>query len=330
MGLDDSFYVIANEIFNKQSGSKIRFIGLQNSNNDNTANNKGFEGATTLIIEECEEVTSEEMFQITNLSIRSNLRQNRVILVMNPTTKAHWVYKRFFEQNGVNPGYNGIIDDVNYIHTTYLDNIENLDKSAVKELESLKKKDLDYYNRVVMGGWLEKLKGTIYNNWSIGEFPVHEDNIIFGADFGFSNDECTLIGVSIDRKNRKIYLKQYLFESGLSTTQLSRIFLNEAQNRLIVADSSEPRLISELKNNGVNIRPCVKGAGSVKEGIFIIQDYELIVDPSSKDLMTELNNYVWLEKGEMPKDAYNHLLDAMRYAITYYLKGGISGKIYIH
>ena len=59
----------------------------------------------------------------------------------------------------------------------------------------------------------------------------------------------------------------------------------------------------------------------------MIQDYDLVIDESSTDLVKELNNYSWLEKkSETPIDKYNHALDALRYAVTYQLVNPNRGK----
>jgi phage terminase large subunit len=117
-----------------------------------------------------------------------------------------------------------------------------------------------------------------------------------------------------------IWLKEELYKTGLTTTELSNIFRDVIGRRLIIADSAEGRLIEEVKRTGVNIKPCVKGAGSVKEGILLMKDYRMIIDPNSSNLIKELNNYIWSEKGERPVDMYNHLLDAARYIISHRLK----------
>ena len=89
---------------------------------------------------------------------------------------------------------------------------------------------------------------------------------------------------------------------------------------LIVADSAEPRLINELRDKGLNILEAVKGQGSVTHGITLLQDYDLVVDEDSVDLVKELNNYSWLErKSKTPQDKYNHALDSVRYAVGYQL-----------
>ena len=104
----------------------------------------------------------------------------------------------------------------------------------------------------------------------------------------------------------------------MTTSEIAVINERYCGKELIIADSAEPRLIDELKAKGNNIKGAVKGQGSVSAGIAIMQDYELIIDPESINLIKELNNYVWSDKkSNTPIDAYNHICDAARYAITH-------------
>ena len=318
LGLTDHFKITKNEIVNTTSGSSIIFMGIRSSNGDNTARLKSISGITTLVVEEAEELVDESIFDKINLSIRTKGKQNRVILILNPATKTHWIYNRFFEQKGVTEGFNGVKEDTCYIHTTYLDN-KHLSKDFIYEIELLKKTNSEKYNHIVLGGWLDKSEGVVFTDWEFGTFPTNDDSY-FGADWGWSIDPSTLIEVSIDKTARKIYLKEHLYQKGLTTTQLSKIFKRVAGDTLVVADSAEGRLIDEIKSNGVNIRQCKKGAGSVKDGIALMKDYKLIVDFNSQNLANELNNYSWKDNGETPIDRYNHLIDAARYIITDRLK----------
>ena len=319
MGHLDKFDITKDSITSKTTGSTILFRGIRTSSGDQSANLKSLQGVTTWILDEAEELMSEETFDKINLSVRQKGKQNRVILLLNPSTKAHWIYERFFQSKGVEPGSNITKDDTTYIHTTYLDNKDNLDLSFLKELENTKTNNVVKYNHIILGGWLDKAEGVIFNNWEIGDFNEDSDWEA-GADFGWSQDPNTLIKVSIDNKNKMIWLKEELYKTGLTTTELSNIFRDVIGRRLIIADSAEGRLIEEVKRTGVNIKPCVKGAGSVKEGILLMKDYRMIIDPNSSNLIKELNNYIWSEKNEKPIDMYNHLLDAARYIISHRLK----------
>jgi len=97
MELGNSFEVNKTEIINKISKSEIIFRGIKTSSGDQTANLKSLQGITTWILDEAEELTDETQFDKINLSIRQKGKQNRVILILNPATKEHWIYKRFFE-----------------------------------------------------------------------------------------------------------------------------------------------------------------------------------------------------------------------------------------
>jgi phage terminase large subunit len=291
---------------------------------------KSLAGVTTWVLDEAEELTDEETFEKIDFSIRTKGIQNRVILVLNPATKEHFIYKKFFEDKGIQSGSNLINGDTTYIHTTYLDNIENLSESFINQIENIKNRRPEKYKHQILGGWLDKAEGVIFNNWRIGKYE-QVGKSIFGQDFGFSNDPTTLIECNIDAFNKRIYINECFSLQALTTSQiynLNRQYVNDA---LIVADSAEPRLISELANLGLNIVPTIKGQGSVTYGISLLQDYDLIVTPESINLIKELNNYCWLEKkSNTPIDKHNHLIDALRYAVSYQLENPHKGNYYIY
>jgi len=311
--INNSFEVLKSEIINKNSGSEIIFRGIKTSSGDQTANLKSLQGITTWILDEAEELTDEMQFDKINLSIRQKGKQNRVILILNPATKEHWIYKRFFEERGIQEGFNGINEDVTYIHTTYLDNVENLDESFLNEVRRIEITNPNKYKHQILGGWLNKAEGVIFSNWRIGKFEEHS-KIIFGQDYGFSVDPTTLDKCSIDKKNKRIYVKECLHSLGLTTSQIVLENKRYAEKNLIVADSAEPRLIQELKIQGCNIKGIQKP--KIIDRIALLQDWEIIVDPESINIIKELNNYVWHDKkSQTPIDDYNHHLDPIGYVI---------------
>ena len=314
MKADPFFEVNKTEIKNLSSNTDIIFRGIRTSSGDQTANLKSLQGITTWVVDEAEELTDETVFDKINLSIRQKGKQNRVILILNPATKEHWIYKRFFEDRGIQEGFNGIKEDVTYIHTTYLDNINNLDQSFINEVERIKVNNPTKYKHQILGGWLNKAEGVVFNNWRIDEFK-EVNKSVYGQDFGFSIDPTTLIQVSVDKDRKQIYCKELLYKTGLTTSQIyDDNFRYTGANNLIIADSAEPRLISELQSRGLNIKGIKKP--TIIERIALVQDYELIIDPNSTNLVKELNNYVWHDsKSQTPIDDYNHLLDALGYAV---------------
>lgn len=222
-------------------------------------------------------------------------------------------------------------DDCFVITSTFLDNYDNLTQGQIDDFKEAKRKYLDEKERGVFGYWSNwwyvyglglhgQVEGAIYTNWKTGVF---DDSLPFGygLDFG-SRDPDAFVKVAVDRNNKKIYAKQLIYKSGNSTGQLAELIqTNYITDKLIVADSAGTRTIEDLKGRKFNIVPVKKGAGSILDGIRLIQEYELIIDPESIDLINEISGYIWLEKkGEIPIDVNNHLLDAIRYYVTTIVK----------
>ena len=320
------FHITKDEILNKKTGSKIIFRGIKTSSGDQTANLKSLQGITTWVVDEAEELVDEQKFDTIDLSVRQQGKPNRIILILNPTTKEHFIYRRFFEDRGVQEGSNTVKENTTYIHTTYQDNIDNLSKSYINQIEQMKIRRPEKYKQQMLGAWLNKAEGVIFNNWSVGEFK-HIGTSVWGQDYGFAADPSTLVEVNIDSSNKRIYLKECFYLQRLTTSQIAQLNLKHAREGLIVGDSAEPRLLSEIKAKGCNVRPSIKGQGSVTYGISLLQDYDIIVSPDSTNLIKELNNYRWLErKSNTPIDKYNHLIDAVRYAVGFQLQNPNRGK----
>ena len=329
LNIQDDFNITKDEIINKRSGSKIMFKGIKTSSGDQTANLKSLTNVTTWVMDEAEELQSEDIFDKIDMSVRNLKQQNRVIMILNPVTKEHWIYSRFFEDKGVMESSNTVKDNTTYIHTTYLDNLENLSESYLQQIATIKIRRPEKYKHQMLGGWLAKAEGVIFNNWRLGPFKKVGVSV-FGQDYGFASDENTLVETNIDSTNKIIYLKECFYLKGLTTSQIAELNLKHAKTNLIVGDSAEPRLIYELKHKGCNLVKAIKGQGSITYGISLLQDYDLIVDNNSINLIKELNNYSWLEKkSKTPQDKWNHLLDAVRYSVSYQLQNPNKGTYYI-
>ena len=322
--LEDLFSISKSEIKNKNSNSEIFFKGLKTSSGDQTANLKSLQGVTTWVLDEAEELVDESTFDKINLSIRSNDKQNRIILILNPATKEHWIYRKFFEQEGIKEGFNGTKGNTTYIHTTYEDNIKNLGVSFLQEVEKIKLHNPDKYHHVILGGWLEKAEGVVFTNWEFGAFNPNYLQTSFGMDFGFSIDPDALAEVAIDVKNKLLYVKEHIYQRGIKTHELAKMLLDKTKGGLIIADSAEPRLIDDLRFQKVNIQAVKKG--TIESGIVRMQDFKIIVEPNSTNIAKELNNYCYLNKGSrLYVDNWNHIIDAIRYNVIYNLDNPSKG-----
>jgi hypothetical protein len=177
MNKAEDFEITQSEIINKATGSKILFRGIKTSQGTATANLKSIAGVTTFILDESEELMDEDVFDRIDLSIRAINKPNRVILVMNPSYKSHWIYDRFVRKKS---------DNCTYIHTTYLDNERNLSKSFIEQAERTKRENLHRYNHLFLGEWLEDAEGMLWNRQIIERLrivnPPQLERIVVAVD----------------------------------------------------------------------------------------------------------------------------------------------------
>lgn len=335
-----NFNIVKGRIEGLHNNSKIIFKGIKTSSGNQTASLKSLKDFSMFILDEAEEMDNYDDWDKIKKSIRALDVNNLSILMLNPTTKEHWIYEKFFEEAGVSEGFNGVKGRTMYIHASYLDiEREFIADDTWEEYEELRqsyekyqslnpeqkklypeklRRQAKYYHHVIMGGWLDKAEGVVFSNWKEGDYKDVSEPI-FGQDYGFQVDPTTLVKVSIDKYNKIIYVKECFYEVKLQTDDVIKYNKEYAKESLIIGDSAEPRLISELSDAGVNIQGAVKGQGSVSAGIAKMQNYNIVIDRNSVNLKREFNNYVWSSrKGATPVDKYNHGIDAIRYAVTYY------------
>ena len=328
MGLSHLFRITKDEIINLETKSSIIFKGIRTSSGNQTAALKSLAKVTTFVLDEAEELIDETTFDKIDFSVRTKTEQNRCILILNPTTKEHWIYKRWFQNVGVPESWNGTEGNTTYIHTTYMDNKENLSESYLAQLEDMKKNRPDKFMHQILGGWLSSAEGTIYKNWKVGDY-IQTEQSCYGQDYGWSNDPSTLVQVSVDMENKRMWVKECFVEVQKNTSALIDLNRRYCGTDLIIADGSEPRLVREIKDAGLNIREANRRKGTILSGIALMQDYEIIVDKGSVNIIKELNNYVWKAKNSEPIDSYNHCLDAIRYALEWLAQGRTLGRYVI-
>lgn len=320
------------DVKNLRSGGAVMFRGIKTSSGIQTAKLKSIHGITTFVVDEAEEWVSEKEFETIMLSIRQKGIQNRIIIVMNPTDNNHWVYKRFIEKTHKLVEIDGVQvqisthPNVQHIHTTYFDNLENLSPEFLKEVNHMKEKNSEKYAHTVIGRWADVAEGAIFKKWGVvKEFPSYAKKVACGLDFGFTNDPSAIVKCGI--VDNDLYLDECCYKTNMLSSELIKELRKE--NLFTYSESADPRLVQEISNGGVIIYPVQKGAGSIVAGIDRIKGFDnIFITERSYNLQKEARNYVWAKDKNgnyinEPEDHDNHGWDAVRY----YVNGCILGNI---
>jgi PBSX family phage terminase large subunit len=167
------------------SGRSIKFRGHKTSSGNQTAKLKSLANIAIWVFEEAEEMPSEDEFDKIKFSLRKRGFKIKVVLAFNPTDVHSWIYKRFFQnanttgkdlwkdsalpkqyhnKEDIPDDYNGIIDGILYVSTSYLGNLKCLDESFMTDAERMKRNNLAKYENVLLGWWLRDMEGALWNN----------------------------------------------------------------------------------------------------------------------------------------------------------------------
>lgn len=285
-------------------------------------------------IEEAFQIEKQEMFETLEESIRGILPPHlfhQITLSFNPWSEDHWLRKRFY-----NDTYDReYTDDLIYAITTDYTMNEFLDEVTLKRFEEMKIKRPNRFRVAGLGEW-GIAEGLVYNNWEVLEFdPVkllRSDfslEVAFGLDFGFTNDPSAFIAVIVDLRNKRLFIFDEFYKKRLLNNEIAEeIKIRGYSKDEITADCAEAKSIEEIRSYGISrIKQSSKGKGSVNQGIQYIQQFDIYVHPKCTNTIMEFKNYVWEEKNGITlnkaADNYNHLMDALRYALEKYSTGGV-------
>lgn len=272
-----------------------------------------------LYVNECNNVDFDSYYQ---LAIRTS---GEIWLDYNPSA-VFWVDRELLGQ-----------DDVDFITLTYLDN-EALPETIVKEIESAKvKAETSAYWanwwQVYGLGQTGSLEGVCIPDWQEINLPNEARLLCYGMDWGYSNDPTSLIAMY--KYNDAYIFDELIYQKGLLNSDISDLLKTNGVQDIIYADSAEPKSIAELNSYGHNVLPVSKGRDSIVYGLNLINQNKVYVTSRSKNLINELRNYIWMtdkqgNKLNRPIDAYNHAIDAMRYAMTSQLENPNKGTYYVY
>jgi PBSX family phage terminase large subunit len=167
MQMSSDFHITKEDVINKVSQAQVMFRGIKTASGDQTANLKSLEGVSHFIVDEMEEFKDKERFDTIDLSVRNPFIPNKTICIMNPSNTSHFSYSEWLQNNHrieVIDGYEVQVSthpDVEHIHTTWLDNVDNLPKDYIRKLLRIKEETPEYYGYKIIGQYLDSAEGAL-------------------------------------------------------------------------------------------------------------------------------------------------------------------------
>lgn len=304
-GLGQYFDVQHNKIKTPYGGIVI-FQGMQDHTADSIKSLEGFDGAW---FEEAQTCSARSLDML-----RPTIRKegSELWFTWNPVNETDPV-DLFLRKE---PPPDAVVVEANYHDNPWLPDV------LTRELEWDKARDYDKYAHIWLGKYNVNSEKRVFKNWRVEEFEAEPGEIFrLGADWGFSVDPSVLVRCYIKGKN--LYVDYEAYMVGCEIINLPELFLSvpDAEKWPITADSARPETIAHMNKHGFpKIRPAVKGARSLEEGINFLQTFDIIVHPRCVHTIDELKLYSYkvdpLTNNVLPilEDKDNHVIDALRYA----------------
>ena len=300
------------------NGSRIIFKGI-----DDPEKIKSINGITDIFCEEVTELEEEDFDQL-HLRLRNKKKKNNQVLsAFNPVSKASWVYKRYFSDEATYDKGKTMI-----LQTTYRDN-KFLPQDYIDNLMAMKNTNYAYY-LIYAEGEFCSLDKKVYNNWERKSFNYREvlransnRKCIYGLDFGYVHDPTAIICSIIDESTKEIWIYDNYADKGMTNEDIfKKLQEMEINSARVVCDNADQKSIEDLRRLGAKrVVPCSKGKDSILNGISLIQEYHIYVNPNCSGVEEEFLNYTWVKDkktGEYinkPIDKFNHYMDAFRYSV---------------
>lgn len=305
------------EITYKPTGQKILFRGL-----DDPLKITSITVENGILcwawFEEAYQIETFDKFSTVVESIRGSVDDpeffKQITITFNPWSERHWLKPTFFDEDTK-------LNNTFSYTTTFRVN-EWLDDVDIGRYEDLYRTNPRRARIVCDGDW-GVAEGLVFENFEVKEFDwvkklKDKQVVAHGSDFGFTQDPTTLVSTIVDTQNKELWIYDEHYQRGMLTDEIYQMYIDKGlKNAEIIADSAEKRLITK----GIsNIKPSVKGQGSIMQGVQFIQGFKIYVHPSCEHTIEELNTYTfdqdkdgnWLNK---PIDENNHILDALRYSL---------------
>jgi phage terminase large subunit len=287
-------------------GGTIVFLGMRQQTAESIKSLESFDRA---FVEEAQ-VLSQRSLDLLRPTIRK------------PGSELHFAWNPRFATDpidvflrGKNPPPDSTVIEVNYEGNPFLPQV------LKEEIAYDRGRDIDKFNHVWLGRYVERSSSRVFNNFTVSEFDDPEGvTPRFGADWGFQDPTCLVRAYTV---GRKLFVSHEAYMHECPIDQVPDLFATvpDSQRYFITCDSSRPDTINYMKVHGYpKLVPAVKGPGSVEDGIEFLKTYDIVVHSRCTHVIDELNLYSWKVDVQTDEilpvlcDRNNHLIDSLRYA----------------
>ena len=332
---DLKFYTIKRDTIEGRNGTEFFFKGLERDPDSV----KSVSYVDAVWIEEAQAI-SEVSLRYLMPTIRggSHWKPGRKFVVFNPREETDPIWKRYFGEAG--PPTRSIVHESNFRDNIFCD------EGFLQEAADEKRRDPAMYEHTFEGKLLQMTDDVIYRNWSEGildDFVEGCDQFV-GLDFGFAESPTAAVSMYIipGKHRDTLYINEEAVVKRANLKEIPALLKGlpeDHPNResfvglkavrdgiMISADPENSGAIGYLIDEGLNMRRAKKGPGSLEDGINFVRSFDIVVHPSCKTVLEELRMYRYERRKSdnqimrKPIKAFDHTLDAIRYAIESLMK----------
>jgi phage terminase large subunit len=239
----------------------------------------------------------------------------------NPSEEDHWIYDNICKR-----------PRTYFHHSTLLDN-RLIPKNARDQILSYEPTEENYTNGTVDKrkweiyglGKRAKIEGLVFETIEIvPEIPKWVKERFTGIDFGYTNDPTAIGEVGI--QDNTLYVDELCYRTRMNIADIIKTLKDVNNDRKIISESADPRLVDEIYHSGFNIHPVEKGKGSVEAGIEKMKTMKICVTERSINAIKEFKNYTYQQDKNgkwlnVPIDDMNHIIDLVRYVVLMQVLG---------
>ena len=314
---ENHFNITESCITNLITESKILFKGIKNSSGNQTANLKSIKDPTKWICDEAIEIPDYDTFQKIRRSLRKKGSKIQTILLLNPENLEHWICQKFFIKNNIPDDFNGSVNGITYIHTTYLDNLDNLDEVFLNDARDTKLEDINEYNNIFLGYWGSYLLKKLFPNEKLQKFTLDQinikDSIVAASYTDTANGGDYFCTVYVEVINNKAFVLDVMYNKDviiLNQEQLPSFIIRNKIKYNVIESNAQGYLFGKNIQNaiGENYQVALHNNSQNKETRIKVRAFDILnffifrtdIDENIeyKQFMFDLCSYVYNAKNK--------------------------------